>query len=86
MISAKKPITGRLMTNSMPFEQTWRSTHMVRGIFTERISLPSERNARVASEMLPLNHVQGSRPASRNTMYGSSLAPPRWNTKVKTTQ
>ena len=58
----------RLIRNSMPLEQICRRIQMLRGIFTDRISFPSCRNAFVASERLPLNQVQGSTPVSRKMM------------------
>ena len=70
----------------MPFDAIWRRIQMLRGIFTDRISFASERNAFVASEMLPLNHVQGSSAESRKTMYGSWPALPCGMISVKTNQ
>ena len=55
----------------MPFDSTMRVTQMVRGIFVDRTSFASFRNARVESETAPLNHIHGSSADSRNTMYGS---------------
>ena len=82
---AKIASTGMLATNSMPFESTSRETQIVRGIVVERMSLASRVKARVQSEIAPVNHIQGRRPVSRNTMYGSSPTP-RSNTWVKTNQ
>ncbi len=69
----------------MPFESTMRLTQMVRGIIVDRTSLASFRNARVESEIAPLNHIHGSSAESRNTMYGS-VPTGRWKTCVNTNQ
>ena len=65
---AKIASTGMLATNSIPFDSTSRVTQMVRGIVVERMSFASRVNARVQSEIAPVNHIHGSRPARRNTM------------------
>ena len=74
-----------LARNSIPFESTSRLTQMVRGIFVDRMSFASRRNARVQSPTAPLNHIQGSSAASRNTMYGCSPTV-RSKTRVNTNQ
>ncbi len=72
-------------TNSMPLLNTSRATQIVRGIVVDRISFASLVKARVASEIAPVNHIHGSSPASKNTMYGS-WPTVRSNTCVKTNQ
>ena len=52
----------------MPFDSTRLFTQMVRGSLVERISFASRRYARVQSDTAPVNHIQGSSAASRNTM------------------
>ena len=85
MSSVKKMITGILTMNSMPLDRTRRATQIVRGMRVERMSFASLVKARVESEILPLNQVQGRSAVRRKMMYGS-WPTPRWKITVKTNQ
>jgi hypothetical protein len=79
--------TGSAAMYSMPLERTILVTQIERGIEVDRTSFASLRNARVLSDTEPLNHIHGSRPLSRKTMYGCAPTPfPRSNTTANTNQ